>query len=116
MEQQTQQSPVQTVEPNPSVAPQPQKSGGKVWLWILGGCLTIVILSLLVMGGLAWWGAIKVKKAIQENQPKLEQMQKNAADWQKQMEKAQQEAQKNLPSTGSVENNTTQDADNSLPQ
>ena len=71
-----------------------------VWAWILGGCLAILIITGLIIGGLAWWGARKVRNVIQENQPKLEEMQKNAADWQKQAEQMQKQAQdmqKNLP-------------------
>lgn len=56
---------------------QPQKSSNKIWFWILGGCLIVVVVGMLIMGGLAWWGVRKVKKVIKENQPKLEEMQKN---------------------------------------
>lgn len=91
MEQQTQpQPPVQPAQQMPAGQEAPKKSS-KVWLWVIGGCLAIVIITGLIMGGLAWWGARKVKKAIQENQPKWEEMQKGAADWQKQMEKAQKQ-------------------------
>lgn len=114
MDQQTQQS-------APQPAPQQQVPGGtnatqapagqavpqkksKVWLWILGGCLTIIVIGALIIGGLVWWGARKAKKFINENQPKLEEMQKGAdewqeksKDWQEEMEKAQQEMEKNLP-------------------
>ena len=95
--------PQQPAQPAPTEKAAASKSS-KTWLWILGGCLTIIILSLLVMGGVAWWSAKKVKKVIQENQPRWEEMQKNAEqwqqqsdNWQKEMEKAQEEIQKNLP-------------------
>jgi uncharacterized protein HemX len=112
MDQQTQpQAPVepaaplaQAPQPAPAQSAAPRKKS-QVWLWILGGCLTIIIIIGLVIGGLAWWGARKVKKAIQENQPKWEEMQKNAEDmqknandWQEQMKKTQEEMQNNLPS------------------
>jgi hypothetical protein len=100
MDQPTQPQPPVQPQPAPATQAEPQKKS-KVWLWILGGCLGIIVIGMLIMGGLAWWGAKKVKKAIKENQPKLEEMQKNAADWQKQMEKAQQEMQKNLPNNTS---------------
>lgn len=104
MEQQTQMPPVQSqsqppvqpqqspqVPPPPAGQQPPPKNPSKVWLWIIGGCLAIVIIAGLIMGGLAWWGAKKFKKTIQENQPKLEEMQKGAEEWQKEMEKAQEE-------------------------
>lgn len=111
MDQQTQSSPpVQPVEQVP-IGQQPQKSSSKVWLWVLGGCLTVIIIAGIIMGGLAWWGAKKVKKAIQENQPKWEEVQKGAQEMQKQSEdweKASKElqeqmekAQKELPGSTS---------------
>lgn len=78
MEQQTQQqppvqAPQQPAQQVPTGQPAPKKSS-KVWLWVIGGCLALVIITGLIMGGLAWWGARKVKKAIQENQPKWEEV------------------------------------------
>jgi len=65
-----------------------------VWVWILGGCLGIILIIGIVIAGLGWWAARKVKNVIKENQPKLEEMQKGSEDmkkaaeeWQKQMEK-----------------------------
>jgi uncharacterized protein HemX len=107
MDQQTQSQPPVEPAQQASAGQQPQKSGSKVWLWILGGCLTIVIIAGLVIGGLVWWGAKKVKKAIQENQPKLEEMQKNAKDLQNnaeqvkkgsdQLQQQMENAQRQLP-------------------
>ncbi len=81
----------QQIEPpvQPQQAPVgqigPQKKS-KVWLWIIGGCLAIVVIAGLVIGGLAWWGAKKLKKTIKENQPKWEEMQKGAQEMQEQSE------------------------------
>lgn len=108
MEQTQQQPPVQ--QPALAGGTAPKKSS-KVWLWIIGGCLAILLIAGLVIGGLIWWGARKAKKAFESNvKPQLEEMQKNteqwqeksedwqkaADDWQKEMEKAQKE----MPSGG----------------
>jgi len=90
-----QQPPVQQPQAAP-VSPAPEQKKKPVWPWILGGCLGIIIIGMLIMGGLAWWGAKKVGKALKENQPKLEEWQQKSQEWQKQMEKTQ-EMQKNLP-------------------
>lgn len=50
MEQQTQGT--------PPAAPQ-KKS--KVWLWVIGGCLAIIILIGVMVLALGWWGIKKVK-------------------------------------------------------
>jgi uncharacterized protein HemX len=101
MEQtQPSQSPAQPPQPASSGTPGPQKSGSKIWLWIIGGCLAIVIIAGLIMGGLAWWGARKVKKAIKENQPKWEEMQKGAQDAQQELQKQMENVQKQIPNSG----------------
>ena len=65
-----------------------------VWVWLIGGCLTIVILIGVAIIGVGWWAAHKVKNAIKENQPKLEQWQKDAEEWQKSAEEMQRKADK----------------------
>lgn len=42
--------------------------------------------------GLGWWGARKVKNVIKENQPKWEEMQKDAEKWQENSEDLQKAA------------------------
>ncbi len=99
MEQQTQPQPQQQ-PPAGQTPPSAPAKKSTVWIWILGGCLAVILIGGIVMAGLAWWGAKKVKNVIKENQPKLEEMQKGAADWQKQAEQMQKQAQdmqKNLP-------------------
>ena len=96
MEQPTQQP------NNPATPIQPQGTQGnskglKIFLWILGGCLALILIIGIVIAGLVWWGAKKVKTEIEKNKPQIEQwskdMQKQAEDMQKQA----QEVQKNLP-------------------
>ncbi|MCX6765936.1 MAG: hypothetical protein NT136_03180 [Candidatus Moranbacteria bacterium] len=87
MDQQTQpQPPVQ----QPPAAPA-KKS--KVWLWILGGCLAIVVITLIVIGALGWWGVKKVKKEIDKAQPKLEQFKEGTEEWQGQSEQWKKDAE-----------------------
>jgi len=103
MEQTQPQPPVQPPAPAGGAAP---KKSSKVWLWIIGGCLAILLIAGLIIGGLIWWGARKAKKAFNENlKPQLEEMQENAEqwesqsddwqkaaeEWQKEMEKAQEQ-------------------------
>lgn len=95
------QQPNQPAPASPAPAPQPMptespKKSTPVWAWVLGGCLIIIVLTMIAMGGFAWWAAKKVKNELQHAQPKLEQwqkdaekMQKQAEDWQKQAEKMQ---------------------------
>lgn len=45
----------------PPVAP-PTQGGGKVFLWILGGCATIVVLGILVFAGLGFFVYHKAKQ------------------------------------------------------
>lgn len=93
------------MQPQQPAGQAPQQAPAKksnVWIWILAGCLIIVILTGLVIAGLGWWGVRKVKKEIDKAQPKLEEWSKNADEWQKQSEELQkkaQELQKNLPQT-----------------
>jgi len=58
----------------PSAAPQPSPggpapapaqggSGAKIVLWIFGGCLGIVVIGCVVVGGLVFWGVHKAKQA-----------------------------------------------------
>ncbi|MDI6777730.1 MAG: hypothetical protein QMD77_00905 [Patescibacteria group bacterium] len=66
----------------------PEKSGGnKALWWILGGCLALLVIFGLVLGGIAYWSYKKVKKEIKENKPKLEQLQN-------QMEKTKEDSEK----------------------
>jgi hypothetical protein len=98
-----QQTPVVPPVVNPTPAPQvpvPTKST-PVWVWILGGCLGIIILSMVAVGGFTWWAAKKVKQEFKNAQPKLEQWQKDAEKMSKEAEKWQEEVekmQKELPS------------------
>jgi len=56
----------------------PPKGSSKALWWILGGCLALVIISGLALGGVAYWSYKKVKKELKANQQKFEQAQKQA--------------------------------------
>lgn len=107
MEQTQPQPPVQPAQPVQQPAVQQPPAGqavsakkSKTWLWIIGGCLIILLIAGLVIGGLIWWGARKAKKAYESNvKPQLEEMQKNAEQWEDQSEdwqKAAEEWQKEI--------------------
>jgi hypothetical protein len=55
-----------------------QKGNNKTLFWILGGCLALLLIAGLVIGGIAFWSWKKVKKEIKENQQKFEQAQSQA--------------------------------------
>ena len=91
------QQPQQPVQPQPAAGQNPPAAPAKksnIWVWILGGCLGIILIIGIVIAGLGWWAARKVKNVIKENQPKLEEMQKGAADMQKASEEWQKEMEK----------------------
>ena len=75
------------------VSPTPAKST-PVWVWILGGCLGIIILTMIAVGGFTWWAAHKIKNELKSAQPKLEQWQKDAEKMSKEAEKWQAEVEK----------------------
>lgn len=68
-----------------NAADSASKSSNKTLFWILGGCLAILIIGGLIVAGFFWWSYRKVKKEIKTKQAGIE-------EWQKQMEKMQQNA------------------------
>jgi hypothetical protein len=48
----------------PPATPPPTAGGSKVFLWILGGCATIVVLGILVFVGLGFFAVHKFKQAV----------------------------------------------------
>lgn len=89
-----------TNQPQQPVAPAstPEAKGGnKTVLWVVGGCLAIVILGFLITAGLVWFGFRKVKHELKESKPKIEQWSKEVQKMQEQAEKAQKEMQNFVP-------------------
>lgn len=83
----------------PGQTPPTQKKSN-AWIWILGGCLGIVILGIIAFVALGWWGARKAKRELEKYQPNLERMKENmdkfnqeSQEW----EKKSKEFQENLP-------------------
>lgn len=60
-----------------AVSPTP-KSDNKILFWIIGGCLVLLLIGGLVIGGIAFWSYKKVKDEIKKNQAKVEQFQNQA--------------------------------------
>jgi hypothetical protein len=48
--------------PAPPSAQPPAKKKRSPWVWVLGGCLVLVVVVLLVMGGCTWFLADKAKE------------------------------------------------------
>ena len=54
-------------------APEAKKKTSP-WVWIIGGCLLVVILSLGVMGVVGYLGYKKVKQEIKKQTPAMEEL------------------------------------------
>jgi hypothetical protein len=52
---------------------QPARGSNKTLWWILGGCLVLILVGGLALGGMAYFGYKKVKKEIKESKRKFEQ-------------------------------------------
>lgn len=79
-------------------APPPKKN--TVWIWVLGGCLGILVLAGIAAVALGWWGARKAKRELEKYTPNLEQMKENADKWNKEAEeweKKSEEFRNSLP-------------------
>ena len=90
----------QSMQPQQPNAPAPvpeAKNSNKTILWVIGGCLIVIIVGFLITAGLVWFGVRKVKRELKENQPKLEQWGKDVQKMQEQAEKAQREKQNLVP-------------------
>jgi hypothetical protein len=48
--------------PAPPTAQPPAKKKTSLWVWVLGGCLVLIVLVLLVMGACTWFVADKAKE------------------------------------------------------
>jgi hypothetical protein len=111
------QPPVQPATPPPMVSPvqapatgqqpAPPQKKSHAWIWILGGCAGIVILGIIAMVALGWWGARKAKKELEKYTPNLEQMKENADKWSKEAEeweKKSEEFRNNMPNPEDLQN------------
>jgi sensor histidine kinase YesM len=95
------------VEPEiPKVADGPKKNGHPV-LWVLGGCLMFLVVCMLIIGGLVFWGYRKAKREIREHGPNVEQLEQKAKEFQEksgefevEMQKVQEQIEKNKIQTG----------------
>lgn len=98
-----QNEPVSTSSQNadqttPPIAPTTKKTSP--WVWIIGGCLIILVLTIGVIGFLGWWGYQKAKVEIQKQQPGLEQFKENlekAGKEAEELNKKAEEIQNSLP-------------------
>lgn len=93
--------PAVTPPPAPAASPSaaPQKNSSP-WPWILGGCLLVIIITLIGVFLLGWWGMREVKKEINKFDPAIEdarenfdKMGKEAEEW----EKKSQEFRESMP-------------------
>lgn len=100
------QTPVVNNQPSPapqSMTPEaapvaPKKTSP--WVWILSGCAIVLVLTMVVIGFLGWWGYQKAKVEIQKQQPGLEQFKENlekAGKEAEELNKKAEEIQKNIP-------------------
>jgi len=94
---------VSPVPPSPSPTPPPTQNKSHMWVWILGGCFGIVIITLIAVALLGWWGMRTAKKEIERYSPdmesikeNIERMNKEGEEW----EKRSQELRESLPDSG----------------
>lgn len=113
MENEQKPSDLQTPSTNNQPAPTPQpviqnttpitpETGKKnsPWVWVISGCLIIILMSMGVFAFLGWWGFNKAKDEIKKQQPSIEQFKgelesvtKEAQEW----EEAAKEIQDSMP-------------------
>lgn len=101
--------PIVNPTPPPVVAPAPtapapaapapqvvvvQAKSTPVWAWLLGGCLGIILLTMITIAGLTWWGIQKAKEAVKEVQPNLEQWKEKADKMSAEADRWQEESEK----------------------
>ncbi len=83
------QMPIQQPQQNPQqpMPAQPAQKKSQAWAWVLGGCLTVVVLGMIAFLALGWWGMRKVKNEIQPNidniKSDIEKMNKEGEEWEK---------------------------------
>lgn len=95
MENETNQNnsaPTQPAAQNPAPA-TPQTKKTSPWVWVISGCLIIVVLTMGVIGFLGWWGYHKAKDEIKKQQPNFEQFKGDLEEAAKEAEKWEKEAQ-----------------------
>lgn len=87
------QSPLSPANPSQTPAPTPEKPKSHVWIWVVGGCLGLVLIILIGLAVLGWLGVREVKKEIQKYEPTIQGVQSNidkmnqeAGEWQKKSE------------------------------
>jgi hypothetical protein len=109
------QNPAPVAEPTiaSGAAQAPVTKKTSPWVWIIGGCLTIIILGGIVTGVLLWWGYRTAKKTFKEQAPqiqefkgKLEEMNAEAEKWNQeadQWERKSQEMRDLLPNPEDLE-------------
>jgi len=63
------------------------------WVWVISGCLVIIILTMGMIGFLGWWGYQKAKKEIEKQRPGIEQFKDNLEKAGKEAEELNKKAQ-----------------------
>ena|GEM_PF-1257160 len=87
------QPPVPPANSTQMPAPESEKPKSQVWIWVVGGCLGLVVITLVGLAVLGWLGVRQVKKEIQKYDPTVQGVQSNidkinkeAEEWQKKSE------------------------------
>lgn len=91
--------PVTPVQSSAS-APIPVQNKSHVWAWVLGGCFMVVIIGIVAVVVLGWWGIRTAKKEIEKYGPDVESVRQNIDRMNKQgeeWEKKSREFQESLP-------------------
>jgi hypothetical protein len=95
------------------------KNNSKTLFWILGGCLALLIISGLAIGGLAYWSYKKVKDEIKKNQFKVEQRQAELKKTEEQAGQNKEQSESTIEGTSAatpLNENYSEESSRGLPE
>ena len=110
-------APAQPIPTATVVTEAPGKKKTSPWVWILSGCLVIIILGLAIMAFLGWMGYKAVKNEIKENAPAMQEFKDNIENTNKEAEKWSQEAERLQKKAQEIQDSlpTSKDIDAAMP-
>lgn len=90
-------------QPAPTSTPPPIQSSRSPWPWILGGCLILILITIIAFGLVIWWGIKTADKHLDKFEPAIENLNGTMETMNKESEKWEKESQKILESFPSEE-------------
>lgn len=62
------------------------------WIWVIGGCLIITLLTMSMIIFVGWWGYKKAQNELQNQQPNIEKFKNNMEEAAKEVEEWEQKS------------------------